>query len=139
MNIYIDMDNTIVDFDIPNAVKKFKTEKNFFYKLKPIKHRLKLVKKLMKNNNVFILTASPHIYADNDKIKWLAKYLPKIKKSNIIICRLNENKADYVKTTNNNILIDDYNKNCFDFVNRGYNAICISKNERLKNYIERLL
>lgn len=138
-NIYVDMDNTLANFDIPNAVKRFSIEKGFFYKLKPIKNRLKIIKDLMINNNVYILSASPNIQADNDKIKWLKKYLPQIKNDNIIMCRLGQNKADFVKTKTNNLLIDDYNKNCFDFVNRGYSAICVSKNEDLKSYIDRLL
>ena len=109
--IYCDMDGVVADFNAePNAVARFRTEKNFFYNLKPIMVNVKAVEELAKYNEVCILTASPNPRADKDKIKWLKKYMPFIKKSNIIICRNGERKVDFMKS-DYGILLDDYSVN----------------------------
>lgn len=110
--IYVDMDDTIADFKgVENAVERFREEPNFFFNLKPLKRNLKAIEKALNDSNfrVFILTASPNEHCDNDKIKWLEKYLPKLPKKNILICRLGENKGDYMKYRGS--LLDDYGKN----------------------------
>lgn len=109
--IYCDMDGVVADFNNePNAVARFKTEKNFFFNLKPIEINVKAVKELARYNEVYILTASPNPRADKDKIKWLKKYMPFIAKENIIICRLGERKVDFMKS-DYGILLDDYGVN----------------------------
>ena len=107
-NIYCDMDGVIADFNRPvNAVARFETEKDFFYNLQPIKHNLQAISKLIENGyNVYILSASPNDRCDNDKRRWLAKYLPNLKPTQIIIMRNGQNKADFVKTFENNININ---------------------------------
>ena len=83
--IYCDMDGVVADFNAePNAVARFREEKNFFYNLKPIMVNVKAVEILASNYKVCILSASPNARADKDKIKWLKKYMPFIKKENII-------------------------------------------------------
>ena len=48
---------------------------------------------------------------------WLNKYLPNIKKKNIVLCRLGENKAKIIKKAlnididNKCVLLDDYTHN----------------------------
>ena len=70
--IYCDMDGVVADFNNePNAVARFKVEKGFFFKLKPIEINVRAVKELAKDNEIYILTASPNPRADKDKIKWL--------------------------------------------------------------------
>ena len=70
-----------------------------------------------KNGNVYIISASPHLYADLDKRKWIYKYLPNIKSTNIVLCRLGENKAKVIERQlgieidNTCYLLDDYTKN----------------------------
>lgn len=109
--IYCDMDGVVADFNNePNAVERFRVEKGFFFKLKPIEVNVKAVKELAKYNEVYILTASPNPRADKDKIKWLKKYMPFIAKENIIICRNGERKVDFMKS-DLGILLDDYGKN----------------------------
>lgn len=109
--IYCDMDGVVADFNNePNAVERFREEKGFFRKLKPIMVNVKAIKELNKNFDVCILTASPNERADKDKIKWLSKYMPFIKKKNIIICRNGQRKVDFM-VSEKGILLDDYGKN----------------------------
>lgn len=111
---YCDMDGVLADFYAqPNAVKRFASEKNFFFHLNPIEKNVNYIRQLIKQGeSVRILTASPNKRADKDKRKWLKKYMPFIKRKNIIIVRNGQNKADFVKTKGKNVLFDDYSKNC---------------------------
>ena len=70
---YFDMDGVLANFNAePKAVSRFKTEKGFFYKLKPIKRNIELIYELIeKGEKVRILSASPNKRADKDKRKWL--------------------------------------------------------------------
>ena len=126
--IFLDMDGTIAKFNIKNALKRFSTEQGFFAKLGAYKG-IEKINELAEGGNVYIISASPHINADNDKIKWLEKYLPNIKKDNIIICRIGENKAQVLKnkyniTINANCyLLDDYTKNLVEWETEGGKGI----------------
>lgn len=127
LNVYVDMDGVIADFNNePNAVERFKNEKGFFKKLRPLNEWG--FSQLLANNsvNVFILTASPNKQADKDKKEWLKYYYPQIKKGNIIIMRNGQNKADFMKTKKG-ILLDDYGKNCEQWRERGNIAIQVKK------------
>jgi 5'(3')-deoxyribonucleotidase len=127
INVYCDMDGVIADFNNePNALERFKTEKGFFAKLKPM--NADGFKELLarKEINLYILSASPNKQADKDKIEWLKKWYPQIKRSHIIIMRVGQNKADYMKTEQG-ILLDDYGKNCEQWRERGNTAVQVSK------------
>lgn len=109
---YCDMDGVLADFfNEPKALLRFAVEKDFFYNLKPIMENVNAIRTLIKNGaSVRVLSASPNERADNDKREWLAKYIPELKKENIIIMRNGQNKADFMKTKNG-VLFDDYGKN----------------------------
>ncbi len=110
---YCDMDGVLADFNSePNAVARFAVEKDFFLNLKPISVNVEFIRNLIaRGESVHILSASPNARCDADKIKWLKKYLPEMKRRNIVIMRNGQNKHDFIKTKTG-ILFDDYGKNC---------------------------
>ena len=129
LNVYCDMDGVIADFEKEiNAVERFKNEKGFFRNLEPM--NVEGFEKLLALNgvviNLYILSASPNKRADKDKIAWLKKYYPSMKRKNIIIMRNGKNKSDYMKTKNG-VLFDDYGKNCREWRERGNVAIKVEK------------
>lgn len=127
--IFLDLDGTLAKFNVPNALKRFEIEKGFFARLgayKGIEH----INELAKNKEqIYILSASPNMYADLDKKNWLRRYLPNLQESQIIICRNGENKAKVIerkfntKITKDFFLLDDYTKNLTDWENAGGTGI----------------
>lgn len=114
--IFLDLDGTLARFNVRNALERFDNEKGFFANLLAYKG-IEIVNELAKEDNLFIISASPNEQADNDKMIWLEKYLPNIKQENITICRIGENKAKVIESKYNIeineqcYLLDDYTKN----------------------------
>ena len=94
--IFLDLDGTLVKFNVENALERFDKEKGFFANLLAFEG-IEVVNNLAKNNNLFIISASPNEQADKDKLIWIEKYLPNISKENITLCRLGENKASIIE------------------------------------------
>lgn len=122
--IFLDMDGTLAKFNVPNALERFAKEKGFFARLGAYKG-IEEINEMAKNGNVYIISASPNMYADIDKIAWLNKYLPDLPMENICFCRLGENKAREIekvldiKVDKNCILLDDYTKNLTEWESVG--------------------
>ncbi len=122
--IFLDLDGTLARFNVPNALSRFDKEEGFFANLKAYKG-IEIVNELAKNNNLFIISASPNEQADKDKMAWLEKYLPNINVENITICRIGENKAKIIQNkynfeiNNNCYLLDDYTKNLNEWESLG--------------------
>lgn len=108
--INIDMDGVLANFDAEeHARERYKTEIGFFKNLKPIMANVNAVKRLIEQGyKVKIITKSPNVQADADKLAWLKIYLPEVDEKNIIFLRENQRKGDHSR----GILFDDYGKNC---------------------------
>jgi 5'(3')-deoxyribonucleotidase len=136
--IYCDMDGVLADFDkVENAVAIYKTQPNFFYDLEPIAENVNAIKQLIaKNYLVKILSKSPHENADNDKRKWLAKYLPEIKSENIILARPHETKISFVDELEKHfsVLLDDYEQNINEWRNENGIAFKITKENTIPKW-----
>lgn len=126
--IFLDLDGTLAKFNVPNALERFDKEEGFFSKLGAYKG-IEIVNELAKNNNLFVISASPNEQADKDKLIWLEKFLPNININNITICRIGENKAKIIQdkyniTINDNCyLLDDYTKNLNEWESFGGKGI----------------
>lgn len=113
--IFLDLDGTLAKFNVKNALQRFDNEIGFFAKLGAYKG-IEEINEMAKQGNVYIISASPNEQADKDKMTWIEKYLNNIPKANRLICRVGENKAEYLKTKGiqidkNCYLLDDYTKN----------------------------
>lgn len=126
--IFLDLDGTLAKFNVPNALKRFEIEKGFFARLGAYKN-IDKINEMAKAGNVYIISASPNIYADLDKMTWIKKYLPNVKRENVIFCRLGINKARYIehklniKIDKECYLLDDYTKNLNEWENAGGTGI----------------
>ncbi len=126
--IFLDLDGTLVQFNVERALERFDKEKGFFANLEAFKN-IEIVNELAKKGNLFIISASPNEQADKDKMKWIKKYLPNICLENITLCRIGENKANIIESkynieiNENCYLLDDYSKNLFEWLKKGGTGI----------------
>ena len=126
--IFLDMDGTLTRFNIKNALERFENERGFFANLLAYKG-IENINEMVKNGNIYIISASPNIYTDIDKKQWLKKYIPNLKSENILLCRNGQNKAHFVESTlgikidKNCYLLDDYTKNLNEWEQAGGTGI----------------
>lgn len=126
--IFLDLDGTLAKFNVPNALNRFDKEIGFFARLKPYKG-IGEIDRLAQSGNVYIISASPNLTADLDKMQWVQKYIPNIQYNNIVICRIGENKANAIKRKlgisidNECYLLDDYTKNLMEWEQAGGRGI----------------
>ena len=90
--IFLDMDGTIAKFNVRNALERFAVEKGFFANLGAYKG-IETINEMVKNGNVYIISASPNMYADLDKMTWLKKYLPNLARSSKIVIQIPSNRS----------------------------------------------
>lgn len=126
--IFLDMDGTLARFNVRNALERFENERGFFANLLAYKG-IENINEMVKGGNVYIISASPNIYADIDKKTWLKKYIPDLKNENILLCRNGQNKAKFIENKleiridKNCFLLDDYTKNLIEWEQAGGTGI----------------
>ena len=117
------MDGVLAQFEqVPHAVELFAVEEGFFKRLKPTQFAKNLAAHdaTICLDNTYILTASPHEAADQDKKDWVKQHLPRLAER-IIIVREGHEKAEHAK--GGNILIDDFTSNLKFWTEQGGKAI----------------
>lgn len=136
---YLDMDGVLAQFEqVPHAVERFAVEKGFFKALKPTRFALNIAahKTNINLESTYILTASPHEAADQDKRDWIKEHLPMLA-DKVIIVRDGHEKARLAK--GGHILIDDYTSNLKFWSEQGGKSIKAingfnGKTKRYKKY-----
>jgi 5'(3')-deoxyribonucleotidase len=129
--IFIDMDNTIVDFNKGGIANMFR--KGFFQNLEAFPKAIALVQLLAEYNEIYILSKCiATTYCKVEKMKWIEANLPFIPKNNIHLIPSEVSKASYIEniygTLNKNyILIDDYKVNLSEWEQAGGLAIKAGK------------
>lgn len=120
IKIFLDLDGTIARFNVRNALQRFENEIGFFRNLKPYVN-ISSINNLAKSGNVYIISASPNLRCDLEKIAWVQEHLPNVPLKNILVCRIGENKAEKIKKelgvdiNEETYLVDDYTKNLVDW------------------------
>ena len=113
--IFIDLDNTLVDFNKGGMKNMFR--KGFFQNLEAYPKAIALVQLLAEYNEIYILSKCiATTYCKIEKMQWISENLPFIPKENIHLIPSEESKASYIEniygTLNKDyILIDDYKVN----------------------------
>lgn len=134
VNIFIDMDGVLARFH-PNTVKHMYT-KGFFLNRPPMNSNIEMVKQLLKDSsyNVFILTSllAENPYIVDEKTKWLNKYIPEIKKENVLMVKQGTPKSEYIFSLKLNnkkcFLIDDFTENLIKWEKDGLVGIKMYNN-----------
>ncbi len=122
--LFLDMDGTLAKFMEEEWENKFLTEEGFFKNLKPYKG-IKGLAKIMKKFDTYILSASPHDRATQEKLEWIKEHLPTMDMNKVIICNRGDDKAKYIKNTRNITidkscyLLDDYGVNLEEWTKAG--------------------
>ena len=120
INIYIDMDGVVADYDFEGYNNDGKDD-NIYLNKRPVMSSIKSIEEVssLENVNLYIMSVSRYESQIAGKVKWLEKYMPFIKKENIFILprdtngfkKAKELKRDFIKERLNNndvnIHIDD--------------------------------
>lgn len=123
IDIYIDMDGVIADYDVINYEKN-KEEANVYLYKRPVNTVIKILEEIshLENVSLFILSVSRKDNQIDGKVKWLDKNMSYIKKEHINIIPREGNgfkaahdlKKEFLKSNINkeniNIMIDDSHK-----------------------------
>ena len=95
INIFIDMDGVVADYDMIDH-KIHGTEEDVYLNKRPIKTVIKIIEKLstIENVELHIFSVTRYNNQIGGKIKWLDKNMPFIKRGNIIILSREDNNFD---------------------------------------------
>lgn len=129
--IYIDMDGTLCRFhDTEHKYVEAMWEQGFYLNLKPFENFLNGLSVCIDRNpdtEFYILSAvldTEPPFAEDEKRKWLHKYLPQLSDEQMIFTPAGADKSKYIGKINSDCcLIDDYNVNLNKWQSSGGTAI----------------
>ena len=125
-NYYVDMDGVIANFHKEPYKYANATNRIWIANLEPFAENVKIIRNLVKTENVYILSKAANEDAKLGKLEWLARYIPELDISHIIIIVGNGKKVDYIRTESG-ILIDDDIKNINPWRKAGFEYIYIEE------------
>jgi 5'(3')-deoxyribonucleotidase len=109
---YFDMDGVLANFHKEPYKYSNAINREWIANLEPFMEAVNEVKKLLaEGKSVYINSLAASEEAKLGKIDWLAKYLPEIPKSHIIVIVGSGKKAQFMKTKTGT-LVDDKESNC---------------------------
>lgn len=134
MTYYFDMDGVIANFHKDfDPKKRFQQALNreWIANLEPFMNNVNLLKNLLLNNRVYILTRAANEAAKEGKKDWLRKYIPELNLEKYFLCITdNTKKVDLMREEG--ILIDDDIKQTRPWKKAGHKAITlIEKGENI--------
>lgn len=130
INLFLDMDGTLAKFYAnPNYLEKM-YEQGYFENLKPyaIVNTIKEIIAEMPIVNVYVLSACVDTeYCEEEKNRWLDKYLPELPINHRLYVKVGENKTQLAKLVTHtdaiNLLLDDYGTNLEQWEEKGWIGI----------------
>lgn len=120
---YFDMDGVLTNFHKEPYKYTNAINRDWIANLEPFMGNVNIVRKLIaEGNEVFILSKAASETAKQGKLDWLARYIPEMNTSNVIVIVGNGKKVDYIRTATG-VLVDDDMKNIRPWAKAGFEYI----------------
>lgn len=120
VKVYFDMDGTLAEYDAEDKEKILSNQAGVYLTKRPLKSIIYVANKLAKIDNIEICIASNCHFKEQkeEKLLWLEKYTPFIKKENINIIVFNDmifskEEKDFLKA---NLIISNLKQNEFAYL-----------------------
>lgn len=120
VKVYFDMDGTLAEYDVEDKEKILSNQAGLYLTKRPLKSIINVADKLAKIDNIEICIASNCHFKEQkeEKLLWLEKYTPFIKKENINIIVFNDmifskEEKDFLKA---NLIISNLKQNEFAYL-----------------------
>ncbi len=120
VKVYFDMDGTLAEYDAEDKEKILSNQAGLYLTKRPLKSIINVADKLAKIDNIEICIASNCHFKEQkeEKLLWLEKYTPFIKKENINIIVFNDmifskEEKDFLKA---NLIISNLKQNEFAYL-----------------------
>lgn len=120
VKVYFDMDGTLAEYDAEDKEKILSNQAGVYLTKRPLKSIINVADKLAKIDNIEICIASNCHFKEQkeEKLLWLEKYTPFIKKENINIIVFNDmifskEEKDFLKA---NLIISKLKQNEFAYL-----------------------
>ena len=120
VKVYFDMDGTLAEYDVEDKEKILYNQAGLYLTKRPLKSIINVADKLAKIDNIEICIVSNCHFKEQkeEKLLWLEKYTPFIKKENINIIVFNDmifskEEKDFLKA---NLIISNLKQNEFAYL-----------------------